>query len=113
VKVGPDTYRESDVLYIPAEWADAAHEEYTERAALVIEVVSESNRDHDLETKRNEYADARIPEYWIVDPQESLVTVLKLKGDHYIVYGEHRPGERAVSSLVPAFSVSMDEILAT
>ena len=113
LKVGPDTYREPDVLYIPAEWSDSVHEDFTERAALVIEVVSESNRDHDLETKRNEYADAGIPEYWIVDPQESLITVLKLKGKSYAVYGEHRLGERAVSALVPSFSVSVDEILRT
>ena len=46
---------------------------------LVIEVVSPKNRRHDLETKRDEYARAGIPEYWIVDPEEETITVFVLK----------------------------------
>ncbi len=40
--------------------------DYWERPNLVMEVVSESNRRHDLVTKKNgEYSRAGIPEYWI------------------------------------------------
>ena len=51
-------------------------------ADLAIEVVSEGAeaRERDLETKRAEYARAGISEYWIVDPQESRITVLTLDG---------------------------------
>jgi Uma2 family endonuclease len=50
--------------------------------ALVVEVVSpgKANRDRDYRYKRSEYAARGIVEYWIVDPQESKVTVLLL--DH-------------------------------
>jgi Uma2 family endonuclease len=50
--------------------------------ALVVEVVSpgKANRDRDYRYKRSEYAARGIAEYWIVDPQESKVTVLLL--DH-------------------------------
>jgi Uma2 family endonuclease len=50
--------------------------------ALVLEVVSpgKANRDRDYRYKRSEYAARGIAEYWIVDPQESKVTVLLL--DH-------------------------------
>ena len=53
--------------------------QYCEKADLVIEVVSEKNRPHDIKKKRIEYARAGIPEYWIVDPEKETITVLVLK----------------------------------
>ena len=38
----------------------------------------EENRKRDLVTKREEYAQASIPEYWIVDPALKTITVLQL-----------------------------------
>jgi Uma2 family endonuclease len=111
VKVSQDTYREPDVLYIPPEWR-SAHEEFTERTGLVIEVLSESNRDHDLETKRREYAQAGIPEYWIADPELSRITILTLQGTSYRVQGEFASGQLATSALLPDFSVEVTKIFA-
>jgi Uma2 family endonuclease len=62
VKVGNDVFREPDVLFVPEEWRHLVHEQFVERAALVVEVVSEFNRKHDVETKRTEYENAGIPE---------------------------------------------------
>lgn len=47
---------------------------------LVVEVVSpgELQRDRDYIAKRSQYQDIGIPEYWIVDPQEKIVTLLEL-----------------------------------
>src|SRR3954470_4920596 len=64
IKVGDDVFREPDVVYIPADLAAFVRKQFAERAALVVEVMSESNRDHDFEPKREDYAAARIPEYW-------------------------------------------------
>lgn len=41
---------------------------YWTGADLAVEVVSEDDPGRDLITKRLEYAQAGIPEYWIVDP---------------------------------------------
>lgn len=53
--------------------------------ALVVEVVSpgKANRDRDYRYKRSEYAARGIGEYWIVDPQESKITVLLLDNGLY------------------------------
>lgn len=56
--------------------------------ALVIEVVSNSERDkqsraRDYEDKRSEYAARSIPEYWIIDPTVAKVFVLTLTSDRY------------------------------
>ncbi|MCB9760590.1 MAG: Uma2 family endonuclease [Alphaproteobacteria bacterium] len=50
------------------------------RPDLVVEVIS-TNRAHDRVTKRLLYADAGIPEYWILDPQ--LRRVERLTGPGY------------------------------
>jgi Uma2 family endonuclease len=43
---------------------------------LVIEVLSPSNRGHDLLTKRALYGRAGVREYWIVDPANRTIEVL-------------------------------------
>lgn len=45
---------------------------------LAVEIVSESNSATDYRYKRSEYAVREIPEYWIIDPLGSKVTVLLL-----------------------------------
>lgn len=112
VRVAEDTFREPDVLYIPPELTSTARSEYAERVTLVVEVVSQSNRDHDLETKRAEYAGAGIPEYWIVDPEERRVTVLTLRGDHYATHGVFEDGAEATSLLLPTLRIDVSTLLA-
>ncbi len=74
-----------------------------------MEIVSESNRRHDLVTKRGEYAQAGIPEYWIVDPEEerTIVFILKASGETYVEHGTFHKGERAESKLLPGFGVDV------
>ena len=52
---------------------------------LVVEVVSPGAENHrrDHIEKRNQYEWRGIPEYWIVDPEQSQVTVLVLTEDGY------------------------------
>jgi hypothetical protein len=65
---------------------------YWTGADLVIEVVSPDDPQRDLVTKRSEYAQAGIPEYWIVDPQTETITVLRLEDARYVEHGVFRPG---------------------
>ena len=112
VLLWPGKYREPDLAVMLAEHADRRHEKYWEPPDLVIEVVSPENRQHDLEVKRQEYARAGIPEYWIVDPQTQRITVLTLKEDKYTVYGQFGPGTVARSHVLPGFEVAVDEVWA-
>jgi Uma2 family endonuclease len=79
VRLRARKYREPDILFINEAHRSGIKKQYCEKADLVIEVVSDKNRPHDLKRKRIEYAQARIPEYWIVDPEEEMITVLVLK----------------------------------
>jgi Uma2 family endonuclease len=113
VRLWPGKYREPDIAFMLAAHAARRHDEYWEGADLVIEVVSDDDRRRDLVTKRREYAEAGIPEYWMVDPQERRIVVLGLDdAGTYAERGVHGPGSEAVSGLLPGFTVEVDAALA-
>jgi Uma2 family endonuclease len=101
--------REPDILFIKAEHMSGIGKQYCDKADLVVEVVSEENRVLDIEIKRVEYAQAGIPEYWIVDPEEETITVLVLKPRRktYIVHGRFGKGTQATSKALHGFSVDV------
>ena len=107
IQLTPGKFREPDVVFMLARNTQRRRNDFWEGADLVIEVVSDDDRRRDLETKRFEYAAAGIPEYWIVDPQQSQITVLKLAGDRYDVHGSFTAGQLATSALLPGFEVNV------
>ena len=76
-------------------------------ADLALEVVSEEKPERDLVDKRGDYAEGRVSEYWIVNPQTETITVLGLRGDVYEEAGVYRRGELASSVLLAGFSVAV------
>lgn len=112
VRLGADKFREPDLSVMLVEHASRMGDEFWNGADLVVEVVSDDDRRRDLEIKRAEYAQAGIPEYWIVDPQTNTITVLTLAGTSYMVHGEFRTGQRAASVLLPGFDVMVDDVFA-
>jgi Uma2 family endonuclease len=109
VRLWAGKFREPDVVFMRAEHARRRHEAYWDGADLVMEIVS-SNRELDMTTKRREYAQAGIPEYWIIDPLLSTIIVLVLKGDAYQQHGAFRTGEVATSATLPGFGVRVDQV---
>jgi Uma2 family endonuclease len=106
--------REPDIMVMLKENAARAGEEFWQGADLVVEVVSkdDKSRRRDLKEKRQDYAQARIREYWIVDPQEESITVLKLSRTTYAVHGEWTGKEVATSALLKGFQVQVSEVFA-
>ena len=113
VRLRTGKYREPDILFIQAANRGRIKKQYCEKADLVIEVVSEENPSHDLETKRLEYARAGISEYWIVDPEGESITVLVLNGRQrsYRAHGTFRKGTKATSKKLPVFAVDVSTAL--
>ncbi|MDE0349172.1 MAG: Uma2 family endonuclease [Gammaproteobacteria bacterium] len=79
-------------------------------ADLVLEVVSPGGEERDWVEKRADYAEGRIPEYWIVDPPAGTVTVLTLADDVYAEHGVFGEGDAATSVLLPGFSVDVTTV---
>lgn len=114
VRLGEQEYREPDVFFVSTAKVLEAAGKYPSGADLVMEVVSGSpaDRDRDLVRKRRDYAQAGIPEYWIVDPQEEVIYVLRLEGKEYAEHGRFVTGDTANSALLPGFSVPVGEVWA-
>jgi Uma2 family endonuclease len=90
-----------------AEHRDREHETFFDGADLVIEVVSEDDPARDLVTKRREYAQAGIPEYWIIEPQTEMMSVLRLDQGEYIEYGRFGRGTTAASALLAELAIDV------
>ncbi len=117
VQLWPGKFREPDIQFMRAENAARRRMTHWIGADLVIEVVSPDDPRRDLEIKRREYAQAGIPEYWIVDPTTTRITVLTLEGAsvnefRYAVHGEFGVGEQATSLLLPGFSADVEAVFA-
>lgn len=113
-KLFPGTIREPDVLYVAEKNLPKPGEKYPSTIDLAMEVVSEGAeaRKRDYEDKRIDYAKAGVCEYWIIDPEQSLLTVLTLAGSKFTVAQECRPGDIARSPLLDGLTVALNDILA-
>ena len=113
VQLWSGKFRDPDIVFMAAEHADRLGEQYWRGTDLVMEVVSPDDPQRDRVTKRREYAQAGIPEYWIVDPADASITVLSLRGSEYALHGKFVSGETATSVLLDGFAVDVAALART
>lgn len=111
-----DTCRIPDVTVLSIEQWEAMQEreaviELNELPPLlVVEVVSESTKSADYRAKYSEYSVLEIPEYWIVDPLESQITICLLNEGRYdemVLTGDMG----IASATFPELRLSVDRVL--
>lgn len=112
MRLRDQTYREPDIVVYLTAHLSRFGERYGEAADLVVEVVSDdaASRTRDYQDKRRDYAEAGIPEYWIVDPVERRILVLSLEGASYSLFGEYSVGSVAESKNLPGFRADVDRV---
>lgn len=77
VVMSPNTLLHPDLVFIGAgSGLDPKSPLVEQKPLIVVEVLSPSNRRHDLIYKRSRYADRGILEYWIADPEATSLTIL-------------------------------------
>ncbi|HEX2690975.1 MAG TPA: Uma2 family endonuclease [Kofleriaceae bacterium] len=64
-----------------------------QRPDWLCEVVSSSNAEDDTITKLRLYHRAAIPHYWIVDPRDATLTVMRWSADGYVTLMRAERGE--------------------
>lgn len=110
LRIREGKFREPDLLLL----RDRRDERYQDRfwlgADLVLEVVSPDRPERDLVEKRGDYAEAGVPEYWIVDPRFGKVTVLALEAGSYVEHGVFSSGQVATSPTLPHFQADVAEV---
>lgn len=114
VRLWPGKSREPDVMFMFANNSHRRFETYWEGADLVVEIVSPDDPDRDLVKKKAEYAEARIPEYWLVNPLTETITVFILDegAKHYREAGVFAKGQMASSVLLEGFTVDVSKVFA-
>jgi Uma2 family endonuclease len=77
---------------------------------LVVEVLSDSSRTIDRFVKRDRYAEFGVPEYWLLDPFEPRIEVLRLEGGKYRALSASGPGETLESPTFPGLRIPVSSL---
>jgi Uma2 family endonuclease len=114
-RIRPANVREPDVFYIANEHIVRIDKDCCNKVDLVMEVVRSAtpdDRTRDLVDKRHDYAEAGIAEYWIIDPRDRKITVLRLEGGRYIEHSEAGEDGTARSALLDGLAVDARQVWA-
>ncbi len=98
LRIREGKFRQPDLLLLRDGHDPRLQDAFWLGADLVVEVVSRDNPERDTVVKRADYAEARIPEYWIVNPLDETITVLMLVGAAYMEHGVFPRGGRPARS---------------
>jgi len=74
---------------------------------LVVEILSASSTSRDRLLKLDLYARTGVKEYWIVTPWPSLVEVLVLEGNRYVVHKVFGKDQTLVSATFPELKIDL------
>jgi Uma2 family endonuclease len=110
LRVRDGEFREPDLLLMRDAGDPRRQDRYWLGADLIAEIVSPDEPHRDLVDKRRDYAEAGIPEYWIVSPLDESITVLQLQDGHYTEHGNFRRGSEATSVVLPGFRVAVSAV---
>ncbi|MBA3947890.1 MAG: Uma2 family endonuclease [Herpetosiphonaceae bacterium] len=110
LQIRPGKYREPDLLALLNSDDPRNQDAFWLGADLVIEIDSPDDPHRDTDVKRLDYAEAGIPEYWIVNPANDTVTVLQLQDDRYIEHGIFHRGKTATSWLLSDLAVPVTAV---
>ncbi len=100
-----------DILVILPNWTgDLRHRGVEGAPDLVIEVLSPSNRGHDLLTKRSLYARAGVREYWIADPEARTLEIFALDRDAFHLAVAASGSESPASPLLGPLPVAAEAL---
>jgi Uma2 family endonuclease len=101
--------REPDLIFMSTAHASRISE-YWGVPDLAVEIISPGSAYKDREIKREEYAKAGIPEYWIIDTEAKTVDVMR--GSNYELVERFTSADKLTSPLFGEFSIPLMELFA-
>jgi Uma2 family endonuclease len=106
--VGPDLagWRKERLAELPDDWP------LDIRPDWVCEVLSPGNGWYDRGPKAQAYAQAGIPWYWLVDPQQRTLEVLELHGSHWRLQGCYHGDDKLALPPFDDLEIAVDELFA-
>ena len=111
VRLSHDTAVQPDLIFVSKARANIIQENYIDGAPdLVVEILSPSTAAHDRATKLTLYAEAGVPEVWLLDPLAKTVEGLKLEGKKYLVDAALAGDQKLSSSQFPGWELPLTEL---
>jgi Uma2 family endonuclease len=113
VRLAADIVLQPDLIFVSAARVEILGEDFVSGAPdIVLEILSPSTSAHDRATKIPLYAQAGVPEIWLIDPQAKTVEVLKLQGKKYLVDSILAGDQALTSSQLPDWELPLAELFA-
>ncbi len=111
VRLWEGKIREPDVLFIRKENLDRIKSTHLDGPPdWIAEVISPGSRGTDEVDKLAEYAQAGVPEYWLLDPEDRTIRVYHLGAAAYGLKGAYIPTQTVASVTIPGFEVQVGEV---
>lgn len=111
VRLSGETALQPDLVFISDARAGIIQENWIAGAPdLVVEVLSPSTATYDRATKLPLYADAGVPEVWLVDSQAKTLEVLKLQGKKYMLEASLAGDQVLTSRLFPGWQLPLRDL---
>jgi Uma2 family endonuclease len=108
VVLAPGVVLEPDIIFVSKARQSIIKEGCIEGAPdLVVEIVSDSSRTMDRFVKRDRYAEFGVPEYWLLDPFEPRIEVLRLEAGKYRLVASFGPKDSLESPSFPGFRLPL------
>ena len=76
---------------------------------IAIEILS-SDRRRGLVRKRQLYAEAGVPEYWIFDPENDTATLLELQAGQYVERAVLEASDTVTTPLLPGLAIPLEDV---
>lgn len=78
---------------------------------LVVEILSPSTGDKDLNEKKDIYEFSEVPEYWIVHPQDGTVVVYLLNDQNkYVIDGFYAYNAKIKAHSIPNLEIDLNDV---
>jgi Uma2 family endonuclease len=114
VELSPDDVFQPDIVVLLKESRGKLKDRHIVGAPdLVIEVTSPGTRVYDRLNKYDAYARARVPEYWLANPETQSVEVLVFDGQTYRSQGIFEGKATLPSRVAPGLPVHVEEFFAS
>lgn len=111
VRLSEHTALQPDLIFISNARAGIIQENWIAGAPdLVVEVLFPSTAAYDRATKLPVYAEAGVPEVWLIDPQAKTVDLLKLQGHKYLVETSLASDQVLTANLFPGWQLPLSDL---
>jgi Uma2 family endonuclease len=105
---------EPDILYMSKKAIDdgkLTNTLFEGKPTWIIEIISPTYRDHDTVTKREEYRELDVEEFWIIDPEYKTIEIINFKEKkeirkEIVTGGKLKPRQESLEG----FEITVEEI---